>query len=153
MNLTSDQTRDKFAEIHRERQTHAKNRGESLRRVWWVWVRVRRESSNTGEITAAESPPLAELGAFVTRTASPPSPPPEYLPTCPLVPLWLTRHRKQQSSNFKQKKIPLEHSSWAQEVWSAHVGCWWGEEGWVWEAIFQKKFFEERIQSLTCCSK
>ena len=75
----------------------------------------------------------------------PPSLPPEYLPplpTCPLVPLW---HRKQQEFKLQTK----EDSTWgekstAQEVWSAHVGCWWGEEGRVWEAIFWKKFFEEK---------
>ena len=108
------ETRDKFAEIHRERQTHAKNRGESLRRVWWGWEDREARESNTGVITAAESRPLADLGTFVTRTASPPSPPPEYLlplPTCPLVPLWLSRHRKQQEFKLQTKEDP----TWGEE--------------------------------------
>ena len=152
-------TRDKFAEIHRERQTHAKNRGESLRRVWWGWEDREARESNTGVITAAESRPLADLGTSVTRTASgglPPIPTTRIpasaanVPSSAAVTVQTSEATGFQTSNQRRSHLRWgEHSSRAQEVWSAHVGCWWGEEDLVWEAIFQKKFFEERIQSLT----
>ena len=50
----------------------AKNREERLRKAGEGERTERRESSDTGGITAAESHPLADLGAFVTRTASSP---------------------------------------------------------------------------------
>ena len=77
-------TRDKFTEIHRERQTQAalvaKNSEERLRESGEGERTERRESSDTGGITAAESNTLADYGVLVTRTATNPQcQPPVYL--------------------------------------------------------------------------
>ena len=75
VSFTMKLTRDKFAEIHRERQMMEADRGERLRVSGEGEMTERRESCDTGDITATESHPLADLGAFVTRTASsPPTP-------------------------------------------------------------------------------
>ena len=124
--------------------------------------RTERQERVTQEWSPRPSPVLWLTSAHLSPGQPPPIPTTRIpasaanVPSSAAVTVQTSEATGFQTSNQRRSHLRWgEHSSQAQEVWSAHVGCWWDEEDSVWEAIFQKKFFEERIQSteLGCCSK
>ena len=118
--------------------------------------RTERRERVTQEWSPRPSPVLWLTSAHLSPGQPPPIPTTRIpasaanVPSSAAVTVQTSKATRVQTSTQRRSYLRWgEHSSRAQEVWSAHVGCWWGEEDSVWEAIFQKKLYEERIQSLT----